>query len=390
MKKIYLILSCTLLLVSCDSQKEVTIESVIQSGNLENIRKKKKEVEAQQKVFAEKLFALSNAISKLDTVKKLPLVTTQKSEQTIFNHYLELQGAVNTRQNVLLYPEVPGILERVLVKEGNKVKKGQLLAVIKDGGMSQQLQQLESQAALSQTVFERQERLWAQKIGSEIEFLQAKTNYTSQKNAVEQLKNQLEKTNITAPFDGTIDVVYKEEGTVVAPGQGAEVFRILNLENMYVEAEVPENYVSSITKGKKVQVHFPILGKTINSSVRQVGNFINPNNRSFKVEIDVPNPKKDIKPNLTVQLKINDYENKNAVLLPQSIISENAQGEQYIYVVVDKQNNNEATAQKVLIKTGKTQGDIIEVLAPLTSQVEYIQEGARTVHDGQKVKIVTQ
>jgi RND family efflux transporter MFP subunit len=390
MKKIYLILSCTLLLVSCDSQKEVTIESVIQSGNLENIRKKKKEVEAQQKVFAEKLFALSNAISKLDTVKKLPLVTTQKSEQTIFNHYLELQGAVNTRQNVLLYPEVPGILERVLVKEGNKVKKGQLLAVIKDGGMSQQLQQLESQAALSQTVFERQERLWAQKIGSEIEFLQAKTNYTSQKNAVEQLKNQLEKTNITAPFDGTIDVVYKEEGTVVAPGQGSEVFRILNLENMYIEAEVPENYVSSITKGKKVQVHFPILGKSITSSVRQVGNFINPNNRSFKVEIDVPNPKKDIKPNLTVQLKINDYQNKNAVLLPQSIISENAQGEQYIYVVVDKQNNNEATAQKVLIKTGKTQGDIIEVLAPLTSQVEYIQEGARTVHDGQKVKIVTQ
>jgi membrane fusion protein (multidrug efflux system) len=389
MKKIYLILSCTLLLVSCDSQKEVTIESVIQSGNLENIRKKKKEVEAQQKVFAEKLFALSNAISKLDTVKKLPLVTTQKSEQTIFNHYLELQGAVNTRQNVLLYPEVPGILERVLVKEGNKVKKGQLLAVIKDGGMSQQLQQLESQAALSQTVFERQERLWAQKIGSEIEFLQAKTNYTSQKNAVEQLKNQLEKTNITAPFDGTIDVVYKEEGTVVAPGQGAEVFRILNLENMYVEAEVPENYVSSITKGKKVQVHFPILGKTINSSVRQVGNFINPNNRSFKVEIDVPNPKKDIKPNLTVQLKINDYENKNAVLLPQSIISENAQGEQYIYVVVDKQSNDEATAQKVLIETGKTQGDIIEVLAPLTSQMEYIQEGARTVHNGQKVKIVT-
>jgi membrane fusion protein (multidrug efflux system) len=390
MKKIYLILSCTLLLVSCDSQKEVTIESVIQSGNLENIRKKKKEVEAQQKVFAEKLFALSNAISKLDTVKKLPLVTTQKSEQTIFNHYLELQGAVNTRQNVLLYPEVPGILERVLVKEGNKVKKGQLLAVIKDGGMSQQLQQLESQAALSQTVFERQERLWAQKIGSEIEFLQAKTNYTSQKNAVEQLKNQLEKTNITAPFDGTIDVVYKEEGTVVAPGQGSEVFRILNLENMYVEAEVPENYVSSITKGKKVQVHFPILGKTITSSVRQVGNFINPNNRSFKVEIDVPNPKKDIKPNLTVQLKINDYQNKNAVLLPQSIISENAQGEQYIYVVVDKQSNDEATAQKVLIETGKTQGDIIEVLAPLTSQMEYIQEGARTVHNGQKVKIVTQ
>ena len=390
MKKIYRILSCTLLLVSCDSQKEVTVESVIQSGNLENIRLKKKEVEAQQKVFAEKLFALSNAISKLDTEKKLPLVTTQKSEQTVFNHYVELQGAVNTRQNVLLYPEVPGILESVLVKEGNKVKKGQLLAVIKDGGMSQQLQQLESQAALSQTVFERQERLWAQKIGSEIEFLQAKTNYNSQKNAVEQLKDQLEKTKITAPFDGTIDVVYKEEGTVVAPGQGAEVFRILNLDNMYVEAEVPENYVSSITKGKKVQVHFPILGKTITSSVRQVGNFINPNNRSFKVEIDVPNPKKDIKPNLTVQLKINDYQNKNAVLLPQSIISENAQGEQYIYVVVDKRNNGEATAQKVLVETGKTQGDIIEVLAPLTSQVEYIQEGARTVHNGQKVKIVTQ
>lgn len=388
MKNIYLALIVSLVLVSCGNKKEVTVESVISTGDIEKIRIKKKEVEGKQKVINEQLDSLSTAITKLDTIKKLPLVSTFTTKETVFNHYLELQGNVRTKQNVLLYPEMPGILENVFVREGQKVQKGDMLAVINDGGLSEQLIQVETLAELAKTTFERQQRLWNQKIGSEMQYLQSKANYIAQKNTVEQLKRQLEKTRIRAPFDGVVDVVFKEEGTVVAPGPGAEVFRIINLNNMFIEAEVPESYITSITKGKKVAAYFPILGKTVHTFVRQVGNFINPNNRSFKIEISVPNTTGEIKPNLTAKLKINDYKSLKAILIPQSIISENANGEQYVYVIIKKQKNNQAVAMRKIIVTGKTQGDVIEVLSSLKKGVEIIEEGARSVTNGQTVKII--
>jgi multidrug efflux pump subunit AcrA (membrane-fusion protein) len=141
-----------------------------------------------------------------------------------------------------------------------------------------------------------------------------------------------------------------------------------------------------VSKNKDVQVEFPVLGKTMNAKIRQTGNFINPANRTFKIEVAVPNKDRTIKPNLTAKLKINDYTNENAILIPQDIISENANGEQYIYVVKNK-NGKYAIADQVIIKTGKTQGDVIEVLNGLENDVEIIQEGARSVRNQQEVEI---
>ena len=155
---------------------------------------------------------------------------------------------------------------------------------------------------------------------------------------------------------------------------------------MHIETDVPETYLNAIKPGKAVEVNFPVLGKTINSKVKQAGNFINPANRTFKVEVDVPNKDKTIKPNLTAKLRINDYSNPEAILIPQSIISENAQGEQYVYIVTEK-NGNKANATRVIIQTGKTNGDYIEVISGLESGDEIIDEGARSVKDGQEVKI---
>lgn len=388
MKKIYLILASVIVLASCSNKKEQTVEAVISKGNLEEIRVKKTEIETKQQLLENQLDSLNYAISKLDTVKKLPLVTTIITKNTVFNHYLELQGNVSTKQNILVYPEIPGVLETVLVKEGTSVKKGDVLAKINDGGLSQQLAQAETQLQLAKTTFDRQERLWNQKIGSEMQYLQAKASYQSQINVVKQLKTQLDKTVIIAPFDGVIDDVFKEKGSVVAPGPGSEIFRIINLSNMYIEAEVPESYISYITKGKSVEVYFPVLGKTIHTTVRQVGNYINPNNRSFKVEIDVPNNGKQIKPNLSAKLKINDYTNTKAFLIPQSIISENANGEQYVYIIENSDKNNEGVAKRQIIKTGRTQGDIIEVVEGIKDSVQIIQEGARSVKEGQTVKVI--
>ena len=390
MKTIYTVVIATILFISCGEKKGQTIEEIIATNDISKIKAKKVEIESVQQGYSDQLKKLNEKIDALDTNKKVPLITTFKAKEEVFTHYLELQGNVATKQNVLIYPEMPGILEKVYVKEGQSVKKGAILAKIKDGGMSQQLSQLETQVELAKTIYERQKRLWDQKIGSEMQYLQSKTNYLAQQKSVEQIKTQLEKTEIIAPFTGVIDAVFKEEGTVVAPGQGAEIFRIINLNNMYISTEVPERYIASVTKNKKVKVEFPVLGESLLSSVRQVGSFINPNNRSFKIEVPVANKSGNIKPNLTAKLQINDYTNLKAILIPQGIISENAQGEQFVYVIKDKNANNEAVAQKVIIKTGKTQGDLIEVLANLAPGTEIIKEGARSVNNGQTVKVINQ
>jgi len=390
MKKIYTVVIASILLISCGEKKGQTIEEIIATNDISKIKEKKVEIEAVQQGYSDQLKMLNEKIDALDTNKKVPLITTFKAKEEVFTHYLELQGNVETKQNLLIYPEMPGILENVYVKEGQSVKKGAILAKINDGGMSQQLSQLETQVELAKTVYERQKRLWDQKIGSEMQYLQSKTNYFAQQKSVEQLKSQIEKTTIIAPFDGVIDAVIKEKGSVIAPGPGAEIFRIINLNNMYISTEVPERYIVSVTKGKKVKVEFPVLGETLVSSVRQVGSFINPNNRSFKIEVPVTNKNGNVKPNLTAKLQINDYTNTKAILIPQSIISENAQGDQFIYVVINKDANNEAVAKKVIIKTGKTQGDIIEVIANLEPGTEVVKEGARSVNNGQTVKVINQ
>lgn len=389
MKNIYIITLITILLSSCSGEKKQTksIEKAIESNDLDKIRLMRTEIVAQQQVIAQQLKQLDDKIATLDSSKKVPLITTFKAEESIFNHFLELQGNVTTKKNIVIFPEYSGLLSEVYVKTGQQVKRGQLLAKIDDGGLSQQLAQLKIQSELARTTFERQERLWNDKIGSEIQYLQAKSSYEAQVNAVTQTEKQLAKTLVTAPFSGTIDDVITDQGSVVGAGT-SQLMRIVNLDDMYIETDVPERYISYVTKGKNVEVEFPILGKTIPTKIRQAGNFINPANRTFKVEVAVPNKDKTIKPNLTAKLKINDYTNDNALLIPQSIISENANGEQYIYVVKDKNDNEEGIAERVIIQTGQTQGDVIEVIEGLESGAEIIQEGARSVKNGQTVKVI--
>ena len=387
MKHILIILTLSILFTSCGEDKKNTVEKALASNNLETIRKKRAELVDEQQTLHDKIKVLDEKISVLDTTKNIPLITTFKAKTEEFNHELELQGNVTTKNLMTLTPEYNGILTKVYVKEGQQVSKGQILAKIDDGGLSQQLAQQQSQSDLAQTTFERQKRLWDEKIGSEIQFLQAKSTYQAQQEAVNQIQQQLAKTIVKAPFSGSIDAVITEQGSVVAAGQ-TQIMRIVNLDNMYIETEVPERYINSITEGKNVEVNFPVLGKTFTAKVRQTSNVINPTNRPFRAEVAIPNKEKSLKPNLTARLKINDYTNEAAVLIPQSIISENAEGEQYVYVVKDKNAKNQGTASRVIIKTGRTQGDQIEVLEGITNEAELIQEGARSVKDGQTVEVL--
>jgi len=373
-------------ITSCSSDKKKSVEDVIATNNLKEIRAKKDQIILKQLEIVDQLKRLYSKIEELDTTKKAVLISTFIVKEEVFYHYLELQGNVSTKDLLVIYPEYAGILAKVYVKEGQYVKKGQILAKIDDGGLSQQLAQLQIQTNLAKTTFERQDRLWKQNIGSEMQYLQAKSNFEVQQQMVNQIQIQLDKTIVKAPFSGTIDDIISEQGSVVAPGQ-SQLMRIVNLDNMYIETNVPESNILTVVKNKTVIVEFPVLGKTIHAKIRQASNYINPANRTFKVEIAVPNKDKSIKPNLTVKLKINDYTNKKALLIPQSIVLENSKGEQYIYVIIDKQEDNIAVVKKAIIQTGKTQGDVIEVLSGIENGTEVINEGARRVEEGQTVQV---
>lgn len=374
-------------LISCSEEKSV--DQVIAGKDLDAIRGLRNDISGQKKNLEAQLVQLDSAIAAIDGGGNLPLVTSMALQPQMFNHYLDLQGAVSTKQNVLVYPEMAGTLVKVYVREGQRVKKGQLLGLIDDGGTSSNLAQMKAQAELAKTTYERQQRLWEQNIGSEIQYLQAKTNYEAQEQAVKQMESLLGKYRLVAPFSGVVDDVLKDQGTVVSPGPGAEVFRVVNLSNMFIEVDVPEAHLPNVTAGKAVDVYFPVLDETVQTKVRQTGNYIKPGNRSFRVEIPVPGLDGKVKPNMVAKVRINDYTNGRALLIPQSVVSENAAGEQYIYVVQPQEGDKNPTVAKAIIKTGLTQGDYIEVLDGIAEGTEIIIEGARSVRDKQEVKVLT-
>jgi len=386
MKKIYITVIASLVLLSCGGDKKNSTEAVIEKGDLTQLRAKRGELITQSDALLAEIAKIDEAIGKLDENHKLALITTIEAKDTVFNHYLELQATVQTKQNIVLNAEYGGVLQQVYVKEGQRVSKGQTLAKIDDGGLGSQLAQMETQAALAKTTFERQQNLWNQKIGSEIQFLQAKTNYEAQVKAVSQMKAQIAKTVVRAPFSGTIDDIITEKGSVVGPG--TPILRIVNLGDMYLEAEVPEKNIATVKKGTEVIVDFPILGETFNAKVTQASNYINPANRSFNIQIAVPSKNGQIKPNLTSKIQIKDYTNPKTIVVPISIISENAEGEQYLYVADNTTKDGQATAKKVIVKTGLTQGNYAEITEGIKDGDLVISEGARSVKEGQKVSII--
>ena len=383
MKRSSLFIFSFLLLVSCGNKDSV--EDVIETGDLTEIRAKKAELSEQHSALSSQIAALDAAIEKLDKSNRLALVDVRPVTDSLFRHYLELPGDVETDQNIIIYPEYSGILLNVNVNEGDRVQKGQILARIDAGGLTSQVAQLEAQAALAKTTFERQQRLWEQHIGSEIQYLEAKTNYEAVQNSVDQLRSQLAKTVVRAPFGGVIDEVISEEGEVVAPGQ-SRLFRLINLSDMYITAAVPEAYLGSIKKGTEVMVEIQATGTSFSSAVRQVGNFVNPNNRTFEIQVAVPQNSEEIKPNLIATVKLNDYSSEDAIIIPENVMQKNSAGENVVFVV-KKENDSTGIAEKRILETGRTYENSVEVLSGLEQGELLVMSGARSIQEGERVMI---
>lgn len=385
MKKLLLTLLTTVFLFSC-GEKEQSVDALIKSGDLSAIKTKRSELNQKQRDIKDEIERLNNYIDTHEKEERPVLVTAEVVSDTVFRHYVEVQGNVDTDQNVVLNAEYSGILTDIYVKEGQRVTKGQRLAKIDDGGLSSQVAQQQAQLALAKTTYERQERLWEQKIGSEIQYLQARTNYEAAKNAAQQLQSQLGKTIITAPFSGIVDNIIADPGQTVVPGQ-SPIIRLVNLSNMYVKASIPETFLGNISTGTQVIVNLASINKEFAGTVKQVSNYINPNNRSFEIRVEIPNEQGMVKPNMIATVKVNDYEKEATITVPENVLQENSEGETiaYLYKPI---NDTIGEAKRTIIETGLSYSNQIEVKAGLKKGDTLIMEGAKNLRDGQRVTIV--
>ena len=390
MKKTIISLSFSFLLVACGQETEKVVSSITSNkGTLDELQIQKANYTLQIKELTLALDSLNQKLEKMSGGQKRVLVTALEIKPQIFNHTIEIQANIKTRQNLQLFPEFGGRLNQILVKEGQEVKKGTLLAVIDDAGLQDQLDQMKLQLQLVKTTFERTQRLWDQKIGSEMMYLEAKTRFKSQQKQVAQMRNQLSKTRIYAPFSGVIDEIIARKGSALTPGM-TPIMRIVNLDNMYVESDVPENYLANITKGSLAKVSIPVLNVTQNTVVRQTGNFIQPNNRTFRVEAPIKNPTGMIKPNLNARLSIVDYSNPEALMIPFRVIRENAKGDSFVFILTGQEQVNEYITEQRFVTLGMSKNELVEITKGVNTEDLIVDEGISLLVTGQKVKRIEQ
>lgn len=386
MKKSVYLLGLILAFVSCAQETpEASNSTAIENSSLEELNAQKTSYTQQIEELTSKLEAVNTAIAALGGSEKRALITAFATETSLFEHNIEVQANIKTRQNVLMYPEFAGRLIKLYVAEGQSVKKGALLAVIDDAGIQDQLEQMQLQLELAKTTFERTQRLWKQQIGSEMMFLEAQTRYKAAQKQVDQMRQQLAKTKIYAPFNGIIDEIPARLGSNLAPGV-TPILRIVNLKSMYAEADVPETYLTNITKGSKAKVTIPVVNQTQTTTIQQTGNFITPSNRTFRVEAALENPENLIKPNLNARLSVVDYTNPEALMVPLRVIRENASGSTYVFILSQPEPDNGYTTEKRIVELGKSKQELIEVLTGLSPGDLIVDEGVSTLVEDQKVK----
>ena len=386
MKKFYISI-LTLIIISCNSSGSSNITSLIENGDLEELKKRKKEYVDTMNTMQVELNEINDGIAFLDENEKLTLVSNYEIKEKVFNSYMEAQANLKTRKNILILPEFQGTLEQIFVYKGQYVQKGKLLAEINDSGLKEQLEQITIQANFAKENFERTERLWNNNIGSEIQFLKSKTDFESSQKMVEQMKDRLAKTKIYAPFDGEVDEIISNQGSNLIPGV-SQILRLVNLDKIYAEASVSEKYISFIEEGTEAIVQVPLLGKEIKSQIIQTGNFINPSNRTFRVEVPVENIDNKIKQNLDAKIKINIYSKKDAVVIPLRIVREDASGRNFVYVMNQDIKEGVYVTTKTFISLGNKNNTDVEVTEGLKIGDMLVLEGASIVEDSQRVKLI--
>lgn len=377
----YLMGFCLLfLMASCgNSDNEPSGELSVNKiqNQLNEKRKALRSIKAEIKALEVQLKTLKPELDR----KKLIPVTVQKIQTKDFSHYVEVQGNVMAAENpAMASSETGGRITELTVKEGDFVRKGTLLAKVNLESIKKSIAQLDESLKLAEDIFNRQENLWKQKIGSEVQYLQAKSQFESLKKNKESLEFELTKANVFAPADGYVDMIFVKTGEMSGPG--TPILQLINTKKLKVVAEVPEVYLGKIRKGDLVNINYPALGENNQGKVTMIGRSIHPANRTFSVEASINSKNDLLKPNLLATVKVEDYAAKNAIVIPDQLILQDISGNNYIMVA----EGNIASKKNVVLGKGYDNETIIQ--SGLNGDETLIIKGARQVSDGDELKII--
>ena len=364
-------LAVLLTVFSCSSNKQAQLEALKSKHDIltEKIKNLEKEISASD---------TSGSISNKKSVK----VAASEMKPAVFDHFIEVQGKLDGEENLGVSAKAPGTVEAVYVRMGDKVSKGQVMAKLDDAVMQQNLKQMKDNFVFVNELFEKQEKLWNQKIGSEVQYLSAKNNKESLENSIKTLQNQIDMMNITSPINGTVEDVAIKIGQSVAPG--LPVFRVVNFSSMKVIADIAEAYSSRINVGDEVIVFFPDLQKEIKAKISSASKYIGAQNRTFQVEVRFKPEFNNFKANMIAILKINDYHNENAMILPINLLQNDKNGS---FVFIAEKGNPSFKARKYYVKTGQSYNGIAEVTEGLKSGDLLITAGHVDLQEGEEIRL---
>ncbi len=371
--KTLVIVALATVVVACGKKEDNSLKG--KKDQLAQLQKEATTIDEKiQKLQAEIDKLEPNKIEKSKTVAVSPIIPAT------FDHYVESTGRLEAENNVFVSPQMGGAITHVYVKAGDFVTKGQKIVTIDNSVLRNSIQEIEIQLETAKTIYERQKNLWDQKIGTEVQFIQAKTQVEALQRRITTLKSQDGMNIVTAPISGVVDEVRFKAGEMAAPGVG--IVRIVNFSDLKVVANVPDTYAGTIAKGDMVKIKFPDLQKEISARLTFVSQTINQVSRTFVVEAKVPNIDKSLKPNLTAIININDQSKTGAIVIPQSFVQNTDQGN-IVYVAVVEGNKKVAKARQVT--TGLTYDGKVEVKSGLLSGDMLITEGYQEIVDGQLI-----
>jgi len=376
----YLIIAA--FIVSCAPKGEQALDPGDVDGRRTLLAEKKKDLQELKKEIAK----LSKEIYLLDPPKekKAVQVKTEILKKTNFKRFIEVQATVVAEDKVNVSSEVGGRITALNVKEGDYVKRGQLIAKTDMVTVENQIAELQTSLNLAQTVFERQERLWKQNIGSELQYLEAESNKERLENSLATIKSQISKKNIYAPISGTVEMKYMNQGETVSPGM--PIIQILNTGKTKVVADIQESFLGKIKRGDEVEINFPALNETTKSKVTMLGRSIDPANRTFKVEFSGGGLGSRIKPNLMASVRFNDLEQNDAVVIPLDVIQEDVGGNKFVFRA--KTQDNKKFAEKVLIELGESSKEGVVILIGLQPGDELINAGGLNLSDKDPIIVI--
>jgi len=370
MKKIIYYSALIAFLVSCSQNTDKKVE-------LEKLKTQHDQLATQiAQLEAEINPEGSKAEQKAITVKVTPSVAC------VFNHYIDVQGTVDGDQNIAVSPQMPGIVTAVYVKEGSPVKRGQVMAELDAQVLKQSLEEVNTQLALATSIFQKQSALWEKKIGSEVQYLQAKAGKESLELRASTMKEQLQMAKVISPISGTVESVPLRVGQMASPGMPTSAIRVINMNVAKISADVAETYATRIKNGNDAMVSFPDLGKDIETKLNFTSRFIDPTNRTFKVECKISSKEVELRANMIAYIKIKDYTNEKAFCLPINQVQSNREGK---FVYIAKPEGSGFVAEARPVKTGMDYDGTIEILEGISAGEKVITSGYQTLNVGDKI-----